>query len=291
MASCVLVIVVVAGGVALLVLLGASRWRARTKALFARLEAARSPGHPRTFDPGELAGLPAPVQRYFRAALTARQPMVAAVRVEHAGTFNTSEAGERWRRFTSTQRVITKRPGFAWSGRIAMMPGMPVRVLDAYVAGEGLLQATLLGLVSLVDMRGTPDVARGELMRFVAEAAWYPTTLLPSQGVRWKAVDDASAEATLADGPTSVSLVFRFDEVGLIARVRAEARGRTVKGSVVPTPWEGRWWNYELRDGMRVPLEGEVAWLLPEGAKPYWRGRITRIDYDFAGPPLASRTP
>ena len=39
------------------------------------------------------------------------------------------------------------------------------------------------------------EVAQGELMRFFAEAAWYPTALLPSQGVRWQAVDDTSARA------------------------------------------------------------------------------------------------
>jgi hypothetical protein len=25
-----------------------------------------------------------------------------------------------------------------------------------------------------------------------------------------------------------------------------------------------------------------VAWLPPEGEKPYWRGHITEIDHDFA---------
>ena len=44
----------------------------------------------------------------------------------------------------------------------------------------------------------------------------------------------------------------------------------------------GRFWNYAIRDGMRVPLDGEVAWLLPEGAKPYWRGPITQLCYTFA---------
>lgn len=33
---------------------------------------------------------------------------------------------------------------------------------------------------------------------------------------------------------------------------------------------------------MLVPLNGEVAWLLPEGEKPYWRGRVSEIAYDFA---------
>ena len=119
-------------------------------------------------------------------------------------------------------------------------------------------------------------------MRFFAEAAWYPTALLPSQGVQWESVDDASARATLKDGQTTLTMLFRFAENGLIESVRAEARGRIVAGAVIPTPWEGRWSNYERHDGMRIPIEGEVMWMLPEGPKPYWRGRITRLRYEFA---------
>ena len=32
----------------------------------------------------------------------------------------------------------------------------------------------------------------------------------------------------------------------------------------------------------RLCHDGEVAWLLPEGPKPYWRGRITSLRYEFA---------
>jgi hypothetical protein len=159
--------------------------------------------------------------------------------VEHTGTFNMSETGEQWKPFTSTRRVITRRPGFLWEGRIRMMPGLAVRVHDAYIASEGLLHASLFGLVSLVNMHGTPEVAEGELMRFFAETAWYPTALLPSQGMHWEAVDESSARVTLKDGGTTVTLLFRFTENGLIESVRAEARGRTVAGAVIPTPWEG----------------------------------------------------
>ena len=71
-----------------------------------------------------------------------------------------------------------------------MLPGLPARVHDAYIAGEGILHASLFGLVSVANLRGTPEMAHGELLRFFAEAAWYPTALLPSQGVQWEAVDD-----------------------------------------------------------------------------------------------------
>lgn len=260
---------------------GAWRWEAGTRELRVRLDAARQSVRPARYDARELDGLPAPVQRYFRAVLQDGAPIVAAVRMAHAGTFNLSETGADWKDFTSTQHVVTRRPGFDWDGRIVMFPGVPVRVHDAYVAGEGRLHAALLGLITLADLRGTREVAEGELLRYLAEAPWYPTALLPSQGVRWAPVDDASAKATLSDGDVTATLVFRFDAQGLITAVRAEARGRTVQGKVVPTPWEGRWRNYEVRDGMRVPTEGDVAWLLPKGALPYWRGRVTRITYEL----------
>jgi hypothetical protein len=261
---------------------GSRRWESATKEMHAKLEAARRPIGRNTYSPDELIGLPAPVQKYFRAVLNDGQPIVSSVYVELSGTFNMSDTGEKWKRFTSTQRVIAQRPGFDWEARIEMMPGLTGRVHDAYIAGEGILHATLFGLVSLVNLRGTPEIAQGELMRFLAEAAWYPTALLPSQGVQWKAIDDFSAEATLKDGETALTLLFRFDENGLIKSVRAEARGRTVAGAVIPTPWEGQWRNYELREGICVPTEGEVAWLLPEGPKPYFRGRITSLRYEFA---------
>ena len=111
--------------------------------------------------------------------------MVAAVQIRHAGQFNTGETQAQWRGFTSSQVTVTRRPGFDWDGRIGMGPGVRVFVHDAYVAGAGLVHAALLGLVPLADIRGTPEAAQGELLRFLAEAAWYPTALLPSQGVRW----------------------------------------------------------------------------------------------------------
>jgi hypothetical protein len=211
------------------------------------------------------------------------RPMVTGVRVRHEGTFNMGEGAEtNWKPFTSDQVVVAQRPGFDWNGRVAMAPGLPVRVHDAYVAGEGILHASLLGLFSVVDMRGTGEIAEGELMRFFAEATWYPTALLPSQDVRWEARDDRSARATLEEGDISLTMLFTFDERGLIETVSVKERGAAVGDKIVPTPWRGRFWNYEERGGMLVPLNGEVAWVPPEGEKPYWRGHITEIAYQFA---------
>lgn len=261
---------------------GASRWAESTRALMGRLEAARLPATASRYDARELEGLPAPVQRYFRAVLRDGQRIVTAVTVEHTGNFNVSQTGEQWKSFTSRQRVVTRRPGFVWDARVALMPGMAVHVHDAYVAGVGLLKPSVLGLYALADLNGEGEIARGELMRYFAEAAWYPTALLPSQGVQWDAVDDRSAKATLRDGALSLTMQVKFDNAGLIESTRFDARGATVGKEIVQTPWESRMSNYQERDGMRVPLTGEAAWAPPGARKPYWRGTIVATTYEFA---------
>jgi len=222
------------------------------------------------------------VQRYFRAALRDGQPIVTGATLRHSGSFNLGEATDRWVPFTSRQRVVTQRPGFVWDARMPMAPGLAVHVHDAYVDGQGLLRPAIAGLLTLTELQGGGDIAAGELMRYFAEAAWYPTALLPSQGVRWAPVDEQTARATLTDGPISLTLTFRFGDDGLMTTVRAEARGRMVDGRVVPTPWEGRWSGHQRLHGMVVPTRGEVAWLLPGGDKPYWRGTVTALDFEWA---------
>ena len=280
-----MILVVIAGLVAIVAvafIVGSRRWESVGKGMCANLEDARLPDARKRYDSKELVGLPAPVQRYFQLVLKDGQPIVEAVDLQQSGSINMSATGEQWKRFTATQRVITRRPGFDWEARIAMMPGLAARVHDAYIVGEGILHASLFGLISLAKVRGTPEMARGELLRYFAEAAWYPTALLPSQGVLWKAISDSSAEATLRDGEIAVTLLFRFDKDGLITSFRAEDRGRMVRGTVIPIPWEGRWSSYEQRDGMCIPTGGEVAWAFAEGSKTYWRGHITSLHYEFA---------
>jgi hypothetical protein len=261
---------------------GSKRWAEASQALEARLEAGRLPPAQARYDAGQLEGLPAPVQRYFRAVLKDGQPIVTSATIQMTGSFNMSTTGEQWRPFTSRQRVTTRRPGFIWDAQIAMLPGLTVRVVDSYVGGIGLLKASVQGLFTVADMQGSGDIARGEFMRYFAEAVWYPTALLPSQGVLWQAVDARSANATLEDGPVTLTLLFRFNDAGLIESFRAEARGGMVGKVMVQAPWEGRFSNYQASGGMSVPFAGEVAWMRTEGTKTYFKGAVTQLGYEFA---------
>ena len=121
----------------LLAAYGSLRWRQKTLAIRARLSPNAGAAGARTVDFGRLGELPPPVQRYLRKVLVEGAPMIAAVRLKQEGEFNMSERGERWARFSSDQVVTIHPPGFDWNARMSLLPGVSVRVHDAYVAGGG----------------------------------------------------------------------------------------------------------------------------------------------------------
>lgn len=261
---------------------GRAQWQARTARLAEDLAVATRRIDPPRFVPAEVVALPPPVQRYLAKVLTPGQPRILRAAFRQEGTFNMAAPGGRWKPFSAAERVTTTPPGFLWDAEITMAPGVPVRVHDAYLGGEGVLMPALFGLFPLAQMRGGGPIAEGELMRWLAETPWYPTALLPGQGVTWQAIDDRAALATVTDGAVSVSLTFRFGDDDLIAGIRSEARGRSVGATLVPTPWEGQWSGYARRGGILMPTKGEVAWILPAGAQPYWRGTLTEWSAETA---------
>jgi hypothetical protein len=292
--------------------------------------AADLAGPPR-YAPGDLAGLPAPVRRYLSLALRSGQPMLAALRVDHAGR-RRSLAGDaaanadthtpQWQTFTSTQRLTMRPTSSPWDGAIFSLPEAPLQVLQRRGPGIQLgihtgtppgigpgrvRRAGLAGVIGLIDEQDDDEHIRDALMRYLALAAWYPTVLLPSQGVSWQAVDADSACATLQGPRVSVTLLFHFGADGLIDTVQVPQRSRAVRqvrpgrqaeradGGTAPdsgtssadddgsraTPWQARFWNPAWRKGMQVPQDAELAWLLPAGPRPYWLGRMTRTLYEF----------
>jgi hypothetical protein len=267
-------------GAGSLIAIGDYLWCKRTAALLDRLRQRSTTPRSTVFTEADLVGLPAPVVRYFRAVLHDGQPVIRHARLTQRGQFLVRPTPDGWRPFVATQHSATHPAGFVWDARIRVGPGLSIRVRDAFVDGTGSMFAALMGLWRVVSAEGTPEIAAGALHRYLAESVWFPTALLPSQGVAWTALDESSARATLTVSGTTVSLDFHFGAHSLVSRVYTSERARDVNGRAVPTPWQGRLSRYEEHSGMKIPIAAEVGWLLPEGLQPYWRGEITEIAFE-----------
>lgn len=244
-----------------------------------RLRQSAATGKSEAVSFSDFDALPAPVAKYFRFALREGRPHIRFARIRHSGEFNLNG---KWIPFESEQHFSSTPPAFVWDAKMRLNGLMNVRVRDCYLDGHGSMLAKILALFTVMDAKSDDKLDAGALQRYLAEAVWLPTALLPNDNLRWDTIDDLHALATLTDGQTTVSLEFSFDESGRVIGIFAPTRFREVKGKYEPLPWAGRFWNYGERSGMMIPLEGEVEWLLPASTDRYWKGRIVDVVYELA---------
>jgi hypothetical protein len=232
------------------------------------------------FTTDDLEGLPDPVRAYFENTLQEGQPYIDSVRLKQNGKLRLGGASSPWRPFTATQHVTVGPPGFFWDASITLVPFVSLRIRDLFRDGDGSAEVSLFGIIPLDRGEPSQELNEAELVRYLAEATWYPTALLPSEGVQWEPIDDRTAKATIDHGDVSASLTFSFNEDDEVTRVYTEERYRRVADGFEPTPWSGYWHNYQKRNGIRIPMEGEVVWHLPDGDLEAWQGQLTEIEYD-----------
>jgi uncharacterized protein DUF6544 len=262
------------GVLAMLPLIGQLAWRDGSAARVEALLATADRRSLETFDIACLKSVPPPVARFLSRSLTAGQPLIDTLRVEQTGEFR---VGESWQRFQATQRFSVEPAGFVWDARIAMMPLLPVLVRDSYVAGSAAMRGEIGGVYPIVNQSQRRELDAGALQRFLAEAVWFPTALLPRESLKWTPIDDHRARATLTDKHTTVSLEFRFNDAGEATEIFAPDRYAENHGRYEPKPWIVRCSEYETHAGMRIPVQCEVAWIEPTGPAPYWRGRVVGV--------------
>lgn len=262
----VLVLAVAAGGV------GSMLWSRATRQAVDRVVARAGPP-----PAAPTLELPPPVGRYLDRAIPGGAPIRVA-RIRQEGEFLLSPP-DGWAPFSATQLFTVSPPAMVWDATIRMAPLVSVRVRDSYIDGVGSMNAAVLGVFTVLEDSGPDAMAEASLARYLAEGAWFPSRLRPSAALRWTAVDDSTALATLADGDLAVTLEFRFEGTEIRA-VYAERRFRGQAEDPTWAPWIGRFRSYQAMDGFVIPTEAEVAWIIDGEERPYWRGEITDAYYE-----------
>ena len=248
---------------------------------------------PGLVDEVSIDGLPEPVKRYFRHVLAQGQPLIRSVTLRQSGWLRTDIRAARWFPFTADHLVVPPAKGFVWNAKVGTPLATHVRVLDSYISGSGAGRVSLLSAFPIASEANVPELNAGELHRYLAEAVWYPTALLPQAGVGWTPIDSHAATATLAAGGTTVSLEFRFNEIGEVTGIYSAGRFGRFAGAYRQIPWEGHFRGYRPIVGMRVPSYGEVGWyeddeLREEPGEPMrgelrlvWKSDIVDFRYEF----------
>ena len=263
------------------VFIGQARENAKTNELEETLIQSASRPVTGNVNFGSFSELPPPVARYFRHVLAEGQELIRTARIRQSGVLRTSATNERWSVFTARQLVVPPATGFVWNAKVMMPLATHVRVLDSYSDGVGSGRVSLLSAFTVVSEAGASELNSGALHRCLAEAVWFPTALLPQSGVVWTPIDNLTALATLTGSGTTVSLEYRFNDVGEVMGIYSPGRFGSFDGGYKQVPWEGRFRDYQVLAGMRVPLYGEVGWYVDGTLQIVWKGDLIDVQYEL----------
>ena len=232
-------------------------------------------------DAHSALNLPAPVARYLARVLHSDQAPIRAARFTQSGTLRAGPSGWRWMPFDASQQVSVRDTGFDWDARVSVAPFLHLRVRDSLLEGRGGGRVDLLSAIKVGADADRPELNAGALHRFLAEAVWYPTALLPSDRLVWSPIDERKALATLTSHGTTVSLEFHFNREGEVAAVYTPQRWARVGRKYVQMPWEGHFFGYWECSGMLIPAAGEVGWHVDGKWQAVWKGRVTYASYEL----------
>jgi hypothetical protein len=217
--------------------------------------------------------LPGDVRALARrlGALAANAP--STVHLSQIGRMR-QDAGSSWRRFTAEQTISSEKCEFDWIARTG--PGRLIKVQDALIDGRGRLEVRAVGLFPIARAGGSPELTRGELMRYLAELAWAPDAISNNPHLHWQ-VDAPDRLVVRGEiGSVVAQLTLELDSSGRVASTFAPDRPRAVGKALIPTPWRGRFFDYRLHEGRWIPFGGEVGWVTDGSDEICWQGKIER---------------
>lgn len=244
------------------------------------VETLLRPVHPQTSQPVDPETLPTLVQSLVRRSGADPNHIIQGVQFRQTARLRMAP-DKPWKPIQCSQTIAINEPGFVWVADQKAGPVTSVTVLDAYVSGEGLLEARLFGSIPVARMGG-PGAAHSELMRYLAELAWAPDAMYHNSQLRWSEPGNnmVIVEADSAGGPAQIRLY--FDERGDLVEIQADGREAREGKTSVMRPWRGIFSDYREIGGRRIPARGEVGYVYDSGYAAYFQGEI--LDYRVISP-------
>lgn len=214
--------------------------------------------------------LPEPVKKYLGLVLPEKYSVIKKVWLSHDGFFRSSPKSD-WVKIKGEQSFNTAYPEFIWEGKTKLL-----KATDRYVNGKGRLKVKLLGLIPIVNAAG-PELDQAELLRWLGESVWFPTNLLPGQGLNWDPVDMDHARLSYHFGGFDLSYLVTFNKAGEISRIetlRWKEKGELEK-------WVGKTSDYKDFNGFKIPTRIEASWFNEDVEFQYVDFHVKTISYTY----------
>ena len=269
---------VMAAGIALFMVIQHFKMAHMTESEIAELITTAQKSDVKVYSIKDIENLPAPVQRYFRYTLKEGTEYIRFARMKASGKFRRPLQKE-WVKMEAREYFSVEPPGLIFD---SVMKQGPVwfDIRDKYWRGKGGMYVNMLSGINVLKENDTRELNTTTFLRWIGEAVMFPTALLPSEYIKWKPIDENSAELEVTHGNNKGTYQVYFNDIGEIVKYESDNRYDKIDGRFQKVGSVAVRSGYKELGGFRVPTEFLITRILPDGThEDFWQGQVTDISY------------
>lgn len=225
----------------------------------------------------DIAGLPVPVQKYFRYCGYIGKPQMSYIKIVYKDVDFSFGKNKSPIKIDYTQYNFADKPN-----RIAYIDSsmytIPFEGLDSYIDGNGSMKGRIAKLFTLFHQTGQA-MDKSSLVTFLSESLFVPYAALQNYIV-WETIDDLHAKATISFYNISARGIFTFSESGEMLSFTTEDREATsTNGTSEKVKWSVVCKEYKEINGINKPTVFQAIWNYDDGDLVYFDGKGTITEY------------
>jgi hypothetical protein len=231
------------------------------------------------YEEKDIATLPPPVRRYFRYCGYIGKHRITNAQVIWKDAALRMSPGGKWRRISCLQYNAVTEPVRVVYMKHRIIGMFPFEGRDKYQHGHGNMWIRLLKVFTVTNAKGK-EMDESALVTLLAETFLVPGYILQPY-IKWTAIDEHSAKATISYNGATVSGIFHFNDKGEMTSFDTEDRNYEHKGTYSKIRWTAYVSGYTESHGIRFAQNLSAAWHMKTGDYEYYRGQISDVIFNI----------
>ena len=232
-----------------------------------------------TITHSDFDDFPKLMKDYFATVIADSSQIPKFVTLYQTGDFKT-EVHAEWKPVTAKQYYTTEKPNFLWNSEMRASKYFWVNAVDSYLSGKGNMLIKLNSSITVADSWGI-ELDKSGLFRYISEAVFFPSSLLPNEKLQWSILDSNIAEIKFSDRENSVVAKLFFSEDNTIEKIETYDKYRALEEGYEKSLYTVYYSKYKMIDDLFiVPTHAEVEWDLKTGKFLYGKFDINKIIYE-----------
>lgn len=232
---------------------------------------------------GDIAGLPAPLQRYIRYSGAIGKPRIQNFHAVLEGNIRLKQTAE-FMHMHAEQCNFFDEPTRVFYIE-SKMRGIPFDGLHLYKGSNATMQIRIASLFKITDASG-PKMTQSETVTLFNDMCLMAPSTLIDQHIKWEEVDALTARARFSNAGYTISATLYFNDKSELINFSSDDRYMSADGKT----YLNYRWTTPIRDykdfrGRKVASYGSANWHTPEGEFCYGIFRTKDIEYNCRGRP------